>query len=58
MKKKIVKLLSFSGLKNSELEELIEVPKDSQMGDYSFPCFYLLKWNRDASKNNSSEKNN
>ena len=43
MKKKIVKLLSFSGLKNSELEELIEVPKDSQMGDYSFPCFSLSK---------------
>ena len=43
MKKKIVKLLSFSGLKNSELEELIEVPKNSQMGDYSFPCFSLSK---------------
>ena len=43
MKNKIVKLLSFSGLKNSELEELIEVPKDFKMGDYSFPCFSLSK---------------
>ena len=43
MEKKIVKLLSFSGLKNSELEKLIEVPKDSKMGDYSFPCFALSK---------------
>ena len=43
MEKKIVKLLSFSGLKNSDLEELIEVPKDSKMGDYSFPCFALSK---------------
>ena len=43
MKKKIVKLLSFSGLKNSELGELIEVPKDFKMGDYSFPCFSLSK---------------
>jgi len=43
MEKKIVKLISFSGLKNSELEELIEVPKDSKMGDYSFPCFVLSK---------------
>ena len=43
MKKKIVKLISFSGLKNSELEKIIEVPKDSEMGDYSFPCFALSK---------------
>ena len=43
MEKKIVKLLSFSELKNSELEKLIEVPKDSKMGDFSFPCFSLSK---------------
>jgi len=43
MEKKIVKLLSFSGLKNKALDELIEVPKDSKMGDYSFPCFSLSK---------------
>ena len=43
MEKKIVKLLSFAGLKNSELEELIEIPKDSKRGDYSFPCFSLSK---------------
>ena len=36
------------GLENSEIRELIEVPADSKMGDYAFPCFKLAKLLRKA----------
>lgn len=29
--------------KVEELEEWVEIPKDSEMGDYAFPCFQLAK---------------
>jgi arginyl-tRNA synthetase len=28
-------------LKDKEIENLIEIPPDPEMGDYSFPCFFL-----------------
>ena len=31
-----------------ELESFIEIPKDSTMGDYAFPCFKLAKQMRKA----------
>ena len=32
-----------TGLEKEELKSYIEVPKDSSMGDYAFPCFKLAK---------------
>jgi arginyl-tRNA synthetase len=44
MKATIAILLAKSTkLKKEEIENLIEVPKDSSLGDYSFPCFSLSK---------------
>ena len=43
MKKEVVNLLKFVGLGNAELERLIEIPRESEMGDYAFPCFVLAK---------------
>jgi len=44
MKEKIAELLAKpSGLKEKEILSLIEMPKDSKFGDYSFPCFSLAK---------------
>ncbi|KYK27121.1 hypothetical protein AYK26_00300 [Euryarchaeota archaeon SM23-78] len=43
-KAEIVKLLSKpTGLKNNEIEPLIEIPPSPDMGDYAFPCFVLSK---------------
>ncbi|MEK6897742.1 MAG: arginine--tRNA ligase [Nanoarchaeota archaeon] len=47
MKKEIAKLVKKT-LKNSditekEIEQLIEIPPSSEMGDYAFPCFSLSK---------------
>ena len=39
----VVKALSVSGLSNKEIEEIIEIPKDENLGDYAFPCFILAK---------------
>ncbi len=36
------------GLEISEIREMIEVPADSKMGDYAFPCFRLAKLLRKA----------
>ena len=30
-------------LRDEEIEKFIEVPKDSEMGDYAFPCFFLAQ---------------
>jgi arginyl-tRNA synthetase len=43
MKQEIVKSLGFTRIKKTELNDLIEIPKDSKMGDYAFPCFLLAK---------------
>lgn len=37
-----------SGLTKDELEAMIEVPADSRLGDYAFPCFRLAKTMRKA----------
>jgi arginyl-tRNA synthetase len=43
-KKEIIKLLSKQiNLKPSEIENLIEIPPNPEMGDYAFPCFVLAK---------------
>ena len=31
------------GISEEEVLELIEIPQDSNMGDYAFPCFRLAK---------------
>src|SRR3989344_2704220 len=44
MKQIIVDLLSkITKLKKPEIETLIEIPPNSEMGDYAFPCFILSK---------------
>lgn len=44
MKELIAKLLAKpSKMKEKELLSLIEIPKDSKMGDFAFPCFALAK---------------
>lgn len=36
------------GFEVSEIREMVEVPSDSKMGDYAFPCFRLAKLLRKA----------
>ncbi|MDO8508335.1 MAG: arginine--tRNA ligase [Nanoarchaeota archaeon] len=44
MKDKIVSLLKKSlPLEKKEIESLLEVPPNSELGDYAFPCFSLAK---------------
>lgn len=45
VKKEIADILSAqgTGLSAEETEKLIEIPADSAMGDYAFPCFRLAK---------------
>ena len=48
-KKEIAKFIANAvKLDENELESYIEVPKDSAMGDYAFPCFKLAKELRKA----------
>ena len=49
-KSEIAKLIAeqVSDLEVSEIREIIEVPQDSKMGDYAFPCFKLAKTLRKA----------
>lgn len=49
-KEKIAEILSTAveGLTAEELQNMIEVPSDSKMGDYAFPCFKLAKVLRKA----------
>jgi arginyl-tRNA synthetase len=43
-KKEIISLLSKEiSLKPEQIEDLIEIPPNPEMGDYSFPCFILSK---------------
>lgn len=39
----VLTALSVSGLSRTELEKLIEIPRESSHGDYAFPCFVLAK---------------
>ena len=42
LKKEIASLLAkYVALKKPEIENLIEIPPDEKLGDYSFPCFVL-----------------
>lgn len=44
LKKIIAKAISkATNMNEKELEEFIEIPKDTTMGDYAFPCFRLAK---------------
>ncbi len=49
-KEKIAQILctAVEGLTEEELRQMIEVPTDSKMGDYAFPCFKLAKVMRKA----------
>ena len=49
-KEEIAKLIvaNVSDLELSEIQNMIEVPQDSKMGDYAFPCFKLAKVLRKA----------
>lgn len=49
-KDKLAELLSgmIDGLETSEIREMIEIPPDSNMGDFAFPCFRLAKTMRKA----------
>ncbi len=49
-KKEIAQVLSetASGLTADEIVTMIEIPTDSKMGDYAFPCFRLAKAMRKA----------
>lgn len=50
LKDKIAGLLAehIQGLSREEIEKIIEIPQDSKMGDYAFPCFRLAKSMRKA----------
>lgn len=44
MKEKIISTLQkITDLKKEEIEKLLEIPPDTSLGDYSFPCFILAK---------------
>jgi arginyl-tRNA synthetase len=44
MKKEIARLLSKEiGLAKEQIENLIEIPPNNDLGDYAFPCFILSK---------------
>lgn len=49
-KEEIAKILADAdiGLSFDEIKEIVEVPSDSKMGDYAFPCFKLAKVLRKA----------
>ena len=49
-KDEIAKILADAdiGLSFDEIKEIVEVPSDSKMGDYAFPCFKLAKVLRKA----------
>lgn len=49
-KDKLAELLSgmIDGLETSDIREMIEIPPDSSMGDFAFPCFRLAKTMRKA----------
>lgn len=49
-KEEIAKLIAehVEGLELSEIQDMVEVPQDSKMGDYAFPCFKLAKVLRKA----------
>ena len=43
-KKEISKIIAKNvELSEEELYQFIEIPKDTTMGDYAFPCFKLAK---------------
>ena len=44
-KDEIAKLIAekVEGLELSEIQDMIEVPQDTKMGDYAFPCFKLAR---------------
>ncbi|MBR0416605.1 MAG: arginine--tRNA ligase [Firmicutes bacterium] len=50
VKEQIAALLSehIEGMEAEELEKLIEIPTDTSLGDYAFPCFKLAKLMRKA----------
>lgn len=44
LKKKIANIISKAvDIENAEIENYIEIPKNTSMGDYAFPCFRLAK---------------
>ncbi|PIN93515.1 arginine--tRNA ligase [Candidatus Pacearchaeota archaeon CG10_big_fil_rev_8_21_14_0_10_31_24] len=43
MKNKLIDVLKVTKLSDEEISSLIEVPKNSDLGDYAFPCFSLAK---------------
>lgn len=49
-KEEIAKLIAqqVEGLELAEIQDMIEVPQDSKMGDYAFPCFKLARTLRKA----------
>lgn len=49
-KEEIAKVLAqqVEGLEVAEIMDMVEVPQDSKMGDYAFPCFKLAKVLRKA----------
>ncbi len=50
IKEKIAEILveAMEGLTVEEIKDMIEMPGDSKMGDYAFPCFKLAKTMRKA----------
>lgn len=45
IKNEIAKILAekIEGLSSEEIQSMIEIPQDTSMGDYAFPCFKLAK---------------
>ena len=53
MKNNIVQLLSqnIEEISSEELEQLVEIPPKTDMGDFAFPCFRLAKVYRKGASN-------
>ena len=49
-KEEIAKIIAkhVDGLELAEIMDMVEVPQDTKMGDYAFPCFKLAKVLRKA----------
>lgn len=50
LKQKIAACIAkeLSGLSETDIEKMLEVPKNKDMGDYAFPCFRLAKEHKKA----------
>ena len=56
MKNNIIDLLAnnIEGLSRDELEQFVEIPPKTELGDFAFPCFRLAKNLSESTSNDRS----